>query len=132
MNLSDPIADMLTRIRNALKEAHPEVKMPSSNLKTEIARVLKDEGYISDYTVENSDGVKKVLTVGLKYLDGKPVIAGIKRISLASRRVYFGAKKIPRVLGGLGIVILSTPMGVVTGKTAKKNNVGGELLCKVW
>ena len=133
MNISDPIADMLTRIRNGLREAHAGVIMPCSKLKVEIARVLKDEGYILNFETEQADGDhKKSLKVGLKYLNSKPVITGIERVSLPSRRVYVGAKSIPPVLGGLGILIMSTPMGIVTGKTAKAKNTGGELLCKVW
>ena len=132
MNISDPISDMLTRIRNASRETHPDVQIPCSKLKLEIAGVLKEEGYISDYEVENREDGKKTLRLGLKYLEKKPVISGLKRTSLPSRRVYIGSKKIPQVLGGLGIVIMSTPIGVITGKKARKNNVGGEVLCKIW
>ena len=132
MSLSDPLADMLTRIRNAARELHSEVKMPSSTLKVAVARVLKDEGYISDYQAEETECNKKVLTIALKYIENKSVILGIERMSLPSRRIYLGAQKIPNVLGGLGIVIMSTPIGVITGKTARNKKVGGELLCKVW
>ena len=132
MNISDPIADMLTRVRNAARESQVEVGMPCSKLKVEIARVLQEEGYILDHRVEDKDNNKKTLKIRLKYVDEKPVISGIKRLSLPSRRVYIGHKEIPRILGGLGIVIMSTPIGVVTGRKARRSHVGGELLCEVW
>jgi len=132
MSMSDTIADMLTRIRNAGNVQHPRVSMPSSEFKTSIARVLREEGYISDYQVDDFGDNKKELQIGLKYKKNVHVIEGIKRISHPSLRVYVGAPEIPRVLGGLGIVIMTTPNGVMTGKKAKKQNVGGEVLCYVW
>ena len=132
MSMSDPIADMLTRIRNASKESHADLKIPCSNLKVEIARVLKEEGYVKDFQIEEKEKNIKFLRIWLKYFEKKPVISGLKRLSPPSRRVYVGIKEIPQVIGGLGIVIMSTPIGVITGQKAKKSNVGGELLCKVW
>lgn len=132
MSMTDPIADMLTRIRNASRRLLTDVTMPSSRLKMAIATVLKEEGYIADCELIAGDGPKKELRIVLKYVDQDPVIEGVKRVSMPSRRVYVGATEIPRVLGGLGISILSTPNGVVTGKKAKRMKVGGELLCRVW
>ena len=132
MNISDTIADMLTRIRNAGNVHHPRVSMPASGSKTSIARVLREEGYISDYQVDDLGDNKKELQIGLKYKNNTHVIEGIKRISHPSLRVYVGAAEIPRVLGGLGIAIMTTPKGIMTGKKAKKQNVGGEVLCYVW
>lgn len=134
MSMSDPIADMLTRIRNAGKARHPEVSMPSSKLKTGIATVLQDCGYIQDWRVEE-EGVRKTLTLALKYQDSKPplpVIEGLKRISKPSCRVYAGSTEIPRVLGGLGVAVLSTSQGIMTDRTARSRNLGGEILCHVW
>ena len=131
MNISDPIADMLTRVRNASRARHTEVVVPASRTKREIARILKDEGFIADVT-EEQDGPAVVLRLTLKYVDGKvPVVSGLKRISKPGLRNYVGATEIPRVLGGLGISILSTPEGVMSGTQAKKN-LGGEVLCYVW
>ncbi len=132
MNMSDPIADMLTRIRNAGKVMHPEVSLPSSRLKNAIVDVLKKEGYIADYTIEDDGNNKKRLKINLKYKNNTHVIEGLKRISLPSLRVYVSAKEIPRVLGGLGIVIMTTPNGVMNGKQAEKESLGGEVLCYVW
>ncbi len=129
---SDPIADMLTRVRNALTARHPKVDVPASKLKTEIARILKEEGYIANYKVAE-EGVKKVIKIYLKYAtDNSPVITGIERVSRPGCRNYSGMKEIPRVQGGLGISILTTPRGVMTGRTARKESVGGEILCRVW
>jgi len=130
MSVNDPIADMLTRIRNACKARHPEVSMPASKLKAAVAEVLKQNGYILDYRVDGD--VKKVLTIELKYHDGAPVIEGLRRISKPSRRVYVGADEIPRVLDGLGIAILSTSKGVMSDRAARRENVGREVLCYVW
>ncbi len=132
MNISDPIADMLTRIRNAGRVSHPELSMPASRLKATLAELLKREGYIKDFRVEDLENNKKNLIITLKYLDDKHVISGIKRISCPSCRVYVGVADIPRVLGGLGISVLSTPNGLITGKQAKKKNVGGEVVCYCW
>jgi small subunit ribosomal protein S8 len=129
---SDPISDMLTRIRNGIKARHAKVDVPASKLKTEIARILKDEGYILNYKIVD-EGHHKAIRVYLKYTAAnQPVIAKIERVSRPGCRVYVGATEIPKVLGGLGINILTTPKGVMTGKTARKENVGGELLCTVY
>lgn len=129
---TDPIADMLTRIRNANIVSHEEVEMPSSKLKVELAKVLKDEGYITDYT-EKEVGKFKVLSVKLKYDErNKPVISNLKRISKTGLRVYSKAKDLPQVFGGLGIAIISTSKGLMTDRKAKKENLGGEVICYVW
>lgn len=128
---TDPIADMLTRIRNGLHARHQRADMPASKLKIEVARILKEEGYIVNFKVAE-EGKKRVLKVFLRYdTDGESVITNIDRVSKPGRRVYIGATEIPKVLGGLGINILTTPRGVMTGKTARKSRVGGELLCTV-
>lgn len=128
---TDPIADMLTRIRNGLHARHQRADMPASKLKIEVARILKEEGYIANFKVAE-EGKKRVLKVFLRYdTDGESVITNIDRVSKPGRRVYIGATEIPKVLGGLGINILTTPRGVMTGKTARKSRVGGELLCTV-
>lgn len=129
--MSDPIGDMLTRLRNATQARHTNCTVPTSKLKSAVAEVLKQEGYIADFAVEG-EGVQKQLRIGLKYHQKKAVIAGVKRVSKPSRRVYVGAKEIPRVMGGLGTVILSTPEGILSGRQARKRNVGGEVLCFVW
>jgi len=129
--VTDPIADMLTRIRNGIQARHPRVDMPSSKLKAELARILKEEGYISNFKV-SEEGKKKVLKVFLKYSpDGSNAIASLDRVSRPGRRVYVGSREVPRVLGGLGVSILTTPRGVLTGKAARKAGVGGEVLCSV-
>jgi small subunit ribosomal protein S8 len=128
---SDTIADMLTRIRNAGSVQHSVVSMPGSKLKVAIADALKREGYIRDYSVEE-DGHRRNLRIELKYLDKEHVITGIERVSRPSLRKYTGYSDIPRILGGLGIVILSTPEGIITGQEARERKVGGEILCKVW
>jgi len=128
---TDPIADMLTRIRNGLHARHQRADMPASKLKIEVARILKEEGYISNFKVAE-EGKKRVLKVFLRYdNDGESVITTIERVSKPGRRVYIGATEIPKVLGGLGINILTTPRGVMTGKAARKSRLGGELLCTV-
>jgi len=130
--VSDPIADMLTRIRNGLKAKFPKVDVPSSKLKLEIARILKDEGYILNYKIVD-EGSHKAIRVYLKYQDnGAPVISSLERVSRPGCRVYVGSREIPKVLGGLGISILTTPKGVMTGREANRQNVGGELLCRVY
>lgn len=129
--VTDPIADMLTRIRNGIQARHPRVDMPASKLKTEVARILKEEGYISNFKVAE-EGKKKVLKVFLRYdTDGESVISVCERVSKPGRRVYLAAGEIPKVLGGLGINIVTTPRGVMTGKAARKANLGGELLCNI-
>lgn len=130
--MTDPIADMLTRIRNASKAKLEKVDIPSSKLKLEIAKILKDEGYIKNLKMVK-DRRQGVIRVYLKYTDEEsPVIQGLKRVSRPGCRVYAGNDAIPKVLAGLGVAILSTPKGIQTGKQAKKDNVGGEVLCHVW
>jgi small subunit ribosomal protein S8 len=131
MSLADPIADMLTRLRNAIMARQGEVAMPSSKLKVAICRVLKEEGYILDYGAE-ADDRQGVLRVKLKYQGNRSVIEGIKRVSKPSRRVYVGHDEIPRVMSGLGIQILSTPKGVISDRQARQDKVGGELVCSIW
>jgi len=132
MTTSDPIADMLTRVRNALTARHQKVDVPASKLKMEIARILKEEGYILNYKMAE-DGAQKTIRLYLKYTAAnQPAISKIERISRPGCRVYVGAKEIPRVLGGLGVNILTTPRGLLTGRDARKENVGGELLCQIW
>jgi small subunit ribosomal protein S8 len=132
MNISDPIADMLTRIRNASRARHLEVAVPASRTKREIARILRDEGFIADVR-EDREGPEQVLHIMLKYVDGKaPVVSGLKRISKPGLRVYARKTDIPRVLGGLGIVIVSTSQGIMTGAQARKAQLGGEVLAYVW
>jgi len=130
--VSDPIADMLTRIRNGIKAKFPKVDVPASKLKTEIARILKDEGYILNYKIVD-EGNHKAIRIYLKYTAANSsVISNLERISRPGCRVYVGSTEIPKVLGGLGINILTTPKGVMTGKGARKEGVGGELLCRVF
>ena len=132
MNVSDPIADMLTRVRNASRARHTEVIVPASRTKREIARILKEEGFIADVQEERA-GPSQMLRIELKYVDGKvPVVSGLKRISKPGLRVYAGKTDIPRVLGGLGIVIVSTSQGIMTGAQARKAQLGGEVLAFVW
>jgi len=132
MTLTDPIADMLTRIRNAITAKKKEVSMPSSNLKVEIAKTIKDEGYIRNFKVIG-DSPQRVLNVSLKYTeDKKNAISGIQRISKPGCRVYCKSDSIPKVLDGLGIVIISTSKGIATGKKCEEFGIGGEALCKIW
>jgi small subunit ribosomal protein S8 len=136
--MTDPIADMLTRIRNAVGSRHPRVDLPASKLKVEIARILQDEGYIAGFKmVEAGDGpgqtVHPVVRLFLKYgPGGEKVISGIERVSRPGRRVYVSRDEVPVVLGGLGVTILTTSRGVMSGRTAQKTGVGGEILCNVW
>jgi len=130
---TDPIADMLTRIRNASRAKHPRVDLPSSKLKVEIARILKDEGYLSKYQVVDDSKVKKTLRVFLRYTpDRRSVITDLRRVSRPGCRRYVGKDGIRQVVGGMGVSILSTPRGVMTGQAARKEGMGGELLCEVW
>ena len=132
MQITDPVADMLTRIRNANTAKHESVDVPASNLKKAIAKILLDEGYIKSYEVVE-DGTQGVIRIQLKYLAGKEkVISGLRRISKPGLRVYAGADELPRVLKGLGIAIISTSKGVMTDKAARANHVGGEVLAFVW
>ena len=130
MSMSDPISDMLTRIRNAQMVGHTEVSMPASRLKAAIAQVLKDEGYIEDFALRDA-GAKKELRIGLKYYAGQPVIERLERVSKPGLRVYKGRDDIPRVMNGLGVAILSTSRGVMTDRKARADGVGGEVLCIV-
>jgi small subunit ribosomal protein S8 len=134
MSMTDPIADMLTRIRNGIQSRHDRVEMPSSKLKVEVAKILKSEGFISNYKVVEEDGKPQAsLRVYLKYSEnGEPVIHGIERVSRPGRRVYRGKAEIPQVLGGLGLAIVSTSKGVLSGAEAARTGIGGEVLCQVW
>lgn len=137
MSVNDPISDMLTRIRNGMMAGHPSVAMPNSNLKASIAKILKEEGFINNYEVVEDAGVSyKILRIRLKYIgerrQRRPVITGLERVSRPGRRVYTGKQDIPWILSGMGIAILSTPKGVMTGQRARQLGVGGEILCKVW
>ena len=137
MTVMDPIADMLTRIRNAVMAGHSTVALPSSKLKLEIAKILKDEGFLEGFEVaEAENSVQKVLRLKIKYVgerrERRPVISGIERVSKPGRRVYTKKQDIPWVLSGIGVAILSTPKGVMTGARARQLGVGGEILCKVW
>jgi small subunit ribosomal protein S8 len=129
---TDPIADFLTRIRNGLRADHDEVEMPASAFKTEIARILTEQGYVESYETD-SGRVGKVLRVKLKYTeDRKPVITGIERLSKPGRRQYVNAAEVPRIYGGMGTAIMSTSKGVMTGHDARREGVGGELVARVW
>ena len=130
--VNDPIADMLTRIRNAIMAHHDSVPMPLSKVKVAIAKILKDEGFISDYTIVKGDGIQKVIKITLKYIDDQPAITGLERVSKPGLRVYTQSREIPRVYGGLGIAIVSTSYGLMVGHEAWRKNLGGELLCYVW
>jgi len=130
MSMSDPIADMLTRIRNAQGVQKSTVAMPSSNVKVAIAQVLKDEGYIEDFAVSKADG-KAELKIGLKYYDRRPVIERLERVSKPGLRVYKGRDELPNVMNGLGVAIISTPKGVMTDRKARATGVGGEVICYV-
>ena len=127
MAVVDPIADMLARIRNAHQALHKDVRVPRSNVKFAVAGILKEEGYIDDYTEDERD-----IVITLKYAQGRPLISGMKKISKPGRRVYVGAQDIPRVQNGLGICVLSTSSGVLEGQVAREKNVGGEVLFELW
>jgi small subunit ribosomal protein S8 len=132
MNMTDPIADMLTRLRNGAASRHDFVLVPNSKMKTGIAKILKDEGFVRDYEVLN-DNPQGTLKVYMNYLDRKTcAISGLKRVSKPGLRVYVNSREIPRVYGGLGIAILSTPKGLMTGSQAWRSHIGGEILCYVW
>jgi small subunit ribosomal protein S8 len=132
--LTDPVADMLTRIRNANKALHDRTEMPNSKLKEEIARLLKEEGYIRDYHVEERDGIPyRTLVVELKYGRSRErVLTDLKRVSKPGRRIYARKDRLPRVLGGMGTAILSTSRGLVTSRTAEREGIGGEVICFIW
>ena len=131
MSLSDPIGDMLARIKNSQMRNHKKVEIPSSNFKTKIADVLKNEGYINNFNVENNDN-KNTLIIDLKYNSGSPVITVIERVSRPGRRIFSSAESLPKINNGLGIAIVSTPKGVMTDIEARKQKVGGEVICKVF
>jgi small subunit ribosomal protein S8 len=132
MSLTDPVADFLTRVRNGIQARHPKVDVPASKLKLELARVLKEEGFITNFKPMEEEG-HKFVRMFLKYSNGnEPVITDLTRISRPGCRVYVGRYEIPRVLGGLGINILTTPKGVMTGREARRQGIGGEVLCEVW
>ena len=132
MSMTDPVADMLTRIRNALGRGYPAVDVPASNLKREIAEILRKEGFITDFGPV-SDASHPTFRLRLRYLrEGESVIKGLKRISKPGKRVYVGHRDIPVVMGGIGIVILSTPKGVMTGHRSRRERVGGEIMCTIW
>ncbi len=132
MNITDPIADLLTRIRNASQAKHATVDIPASNMKKAIAQILVDEGYVKSYTVKE-DNKQGVITITLKYTDNmQPVITGLRRISKPGLRIYTSCEDMPKVLKGIGTAIVSTPKGVMTDKKARKENVGGEVLAFVW
>jgi len=133
MRLTDPVADMLARIRNAISARHQKVDVPTSKLKAEIARILKEEGYIANFKATDDEQGHKVLRIYLKYSNGsEAAISNVARVSRPGCRVYVRRSEIPRVLGGLGINILTTPRGVMTGRQARKEGLGGEVLCEVW
>ena len=133
MSMNDPLADMLTRIRNAVMVNFEKVEMPNSNMKGQMARILKEQGYITDYSVEDNGGPQKTLRIVLKYdQNGQKVITGLRRISKPGRRVYARSNEIPKVLSGLGISMVSTSQGVLTDHQARAKKVGGEIICEVW
>ena len=139
MNMTDPIADMLCRTRNAVTRRHAFVLVPASKTKLAIARILKEEGYITDYEMVKSEPVKgekaaaQQIRIWLKYVNGKePVLSGLERISKPGRRIYVGRAELPRVMGGLGIAIISTPKGIMTDQKARRLGLGGEVLCHIW
>jgi len=131
MSMTDPIADMFTRIRNAQATARPTVRMPASKVKLAIAKVLKDEGYVRDVQVTRAENNKSVLEIALKYFEGKPAIDKLDRVSRSGLRVYRGKDELPKVMGGLGIAIISTPAGIMTETQARAKGVGGEVICTV-
>ena len=132
MTLTDPIGDMFSRIRNGQMRSLNSIDIPSSNFRQNILKILKNEGYIKDYYIEKSENNKIKLKINLKYFEGSPVIKEIKRISKPGRRVYSRANSIPKVMNGLGLAILSTPKGVMSDTEARKNNLGGEVICRVF
>ena len=131
MSLSDPIGDMIARIKNAQSRNHKKVELPSSNFKSKIAGILKNEGFIKEFKI-NSENNKSILTLELKYHSGNPVISAFERVSKPGRRIFSSAESLPKINNGLGIAIISTPKGVMTDQDARKNQVGGEIICKVF
>jgi small subunit ribosomal protein S8 len=132
MSLSDPVADYLSRIRNAISAKHDKVDIPSSKVKLEMTRILKEEGYIQNYKFQEEEKRQGTIRVFLKYSEGNPVITGLKQVSKPGRRIYAHKDKVPKVVGGLGICIVSTSRGIMTGDQSQKTGVGGEVLCQVW
>jgi len=129
--VTDPIADLLTRVRNAAMARHDSVMLPASKMKIAMAKILKDEGFISDFSIVKGEP-QRMIKITLKYIDKQPAFIGLERVSKPGLRVYNGKKEIPRVYGGLGVAILSTSKGIMTGQDAWKKNLGGEILCYVW
>ena len=132
MSLSDPIGDMIARVKNAQSRNHKKVNLPSSNFKAKIADILKNEGFIKDFKINNEDNNKTVLSLELKYHSGNPVINAFERVSKPGRRIFSSADSLPKINNGLGIAIISTPKGVMTDIDARKQRVGGEIICKVF
>ncbi len=131
MSLSDPIADYLARIRNAISAKHEKVDIPASRLKLEITKILKDEGFIQNFKVQE-DNKQGVIRIFLKYTEGTPVITGLKQVSRPGRRMYATKDAVPKVIGGLGVSIVSTSKGIMTGEQSQKSGIGGEILCEIW
>jgi small subunit ribosomal protein S8 len=132
MSMTDPLADMFTRIRNGSKAKFEKVDIPSSKMKKEIARILKEEGFIKNYRMVTADQPREMIRIFLKYDSGRKGVIRIRRVSRPGRRVYVGTGKIPSVMGGLGVSILSTPKGILTDKASRESHVGGEVLCSIW
>jgi len=129
--VTDPIADLLTRVRNAAMARHDSVSIPASKMKIAVAKILKDEGFISDFSIVKSEP-QRMIKITLKYIDKQPAFIGLERVSKPGLRIYSGKKEIPRVYGGLGIAVISTSKGLMTGQEAWKKNIGGEVLCYIW
>ena len=132
MSLSDPIGDMIARVKNAQARNHKKVELPSSNFKTKIADILKNEGFIKDFKVNSDESNKSILSLELKYHSGNPVISAFERVSKPGRRIFSSADSLPKINNGLGIAIISTPKGVMTDIDARKQRIGGEIICKVF
>ncbi len=131
MSMTDPISDLLTRMRNAMTAKHPKVHVPTSRMKVEIVKILKDEGYVDGFEIVENE-LQDAIHIELRYVDGKKAITGLERVSRPGRRVYCGKDEIPRVLNGLGVTILSTSRGVMTGASCQAQGIGGEVVCNVW
>lgn len=131
MSITDPIADYLTRVRNAISAKHEKVDVPASRLKLEVTRILKEEGFIQNYKVQE-ESTHQMIRIFLKYVDGVPMISGLKQVSRPGRRIYSGKDSVPKVLGGMGVSIVSTSKGLMTGHDSQKKGVGGEVLCEIW
>ncbi len=131
MSMTDPISDLLTRVRNAMTAKHPTVHVPASRMKVEIVKILKDEGYVDGFEIVENE-LQDAIHIELRYVDGKKAITGLERVSRPGRRVYCGKDEIPRVLNGLGVTILSTSRGVMTGVSCRAQGIGGEVVCNVW